>query len=179
MCKPEIKSKVLVLSSLVVAVAMLSGCDLFRRIAGRPTSSDIEGMRVEIIEAEQLAAREAFVADSLRKVEESRVDTLAVLDSIRGEVNMYGPSRLGGADKSVLNRQYYIVIGAFKDKSNADRLASKVTEAGYPATVIPFKNGMNVVGICPTDDVKTVHDCLKEVKRESFCPKEAWVLVNK
>jgi hypothetical protein len=40
---------------LMVALPLLTGCDFFRKLAGRPTSEDIENKRVAIMRAEEAA----------------------------------------------------------------------------------------------------------------------------
>ena len=50
---------------MIMAVAMLTltGCDFFRKLAGRPTSEDIENRKLEIIMAQE--ALEQARLDSL------------------------------------------------------------------------------------------------------------------
>lgn len=169
-------------SSLIIAVLMLTGCDAFRRLAGRPTSKDIHAMRVEILEEDAAAAaeeaRQKAVMDSIALAERLAAESEAIMDSLKSEGRIISPNKLGGVDPASLKEQYYIVIGSFKDRANADRLAAKVGEAGYPATVIILRTGMNAVGICGTNDVHSLNESLKKVRKESFCPKEAWVLVK-
>mgnify|MGYP002512948656 CR=1 FL=1 len=49
------------------AMIMLTGCDFFRMLAGRPTSEDIENKRVEIIKAKEAAQKAR--QDSIARVE--------------------------------------------------------------------------------------------------------------
>ena len=61
---------------MIAAVALftLSGCDFFRSLAGRPTSEDIEEMRIEKLRIEE----ERLQADLLKLQQEKQ----AVEDSI-------------------------------------------------------------------------------------------------
>lgn len=66
---------------LMVTLAVVTGCDFFRKLAGRPTSVDIEEKRVAIMRAEE-AAHQAR-QDSIRMEHQKVVDSLAMMDSIR------------------------------------------------------------------------------------------------
>ena len=44
-----------ILPLLLVMMFVVTGCDFFRMVAGRPTSKDIEKKRLEIIKAEEAA----------------------------------------------------------------------------------------------------------------------------
>ena len=178
--------KYLILLFLVPVLTLVSGCDFFRSVAGRPTSAALERKREEVL-AERQRLREEAVRDSLEQVERKRkADSLAaaaldarILDSLsRKKGTFLRPARLGGLGRTVLDHKYYIVVGSYKNVDNARKKASRCTEAGYPAVVIPFRNGMNAVGACPSDRIAaSVHD-MDELKRKGICPKEGWILVN-
>lgn len=91
---------------LCAAAVLCSGCDVFRKLAGRPTSADIEARRAAI-EAVQEAEHQARM-DSLAKVEKQLADSLAVLDSLKNmnetmlEPKSMGGLESGGADTSLL-----------------------------------------------------------------------------
>lgn len=176
------KAGYLAVSCLVIAIFTLDGCDVLRKIAGRPTSADLDLIRIEILEEESAAAaeeaRQKAYEDSVELARQSALRSQELLDSLRSSGSVITPAKLGGLDTSALDGEYYIIIGAFKNESNAQRLADKVLAAGYPAQVIRLKTGMNAVGICESDDAETVSRWLKKVRHEPFCPKEAWVLVK-
>lgn len=168
----------MVIAGLLAAAVFATGCDAFRKLAGRPTSADIAAKR-EVIEMAE-AARHKARLDSLAKVEKQMTDSLAVLDSLK---NMRGtalrnPSAMGGIYTGDLQKKYYIVVGSFMDKGNAGYLKNHVEESGYEATLIYFRNGYTAVGICPEDNLVEEYENLKKVKTEKFCPEGVWILVN-
>jgi hypothetical protein len=168
--------RIFVIIALAGLVLLTGSCDFFRIIAGRPTYAEIEFKRSEIkAEEEEHKAK----MDSLKKAEREISDSLAVLDSIaeNGEIIM-DPSKLGGLYTTVLAARYYIVIGSFMDKSNASRLAAKVSGKGYEVTLISFRNGYNAVGVCPGSSLVATYERLKQLRKQPFCPKGAWILVN-
>ena len=163
---------------LLCATAVLfTGCDAFRKLAGRPTSADIEARRAAI-EAVQEAEHQARM-DSLAKVEKQLADSLAVLDSLKNmNETMLEPKSMGGLESGVLTHRYYLILGCFMDTGNAQYLKGKVEKAGYPVTLINFRNGFTAVGVCPADSIVNAYDNLKKIKTESFCPDGVWMLVN-
>ena len=155
----------------------VTGCDFFRQLAGRPTSADIEAKRLEILIAEQQAAQARL--DSLMKQQQIAQDSLAALDSIA----QYGgtilnPAKLGGLFATRLEARYYVIVGAFRVRANAENLLLKAKTAGYEPALISFNTGLIAVGLCPCSNVVDAKDALKKVKTEKFCPKDVWVLLN-
>ncbi len=163
------------LLSVILSAVLFTGCDAFRRLAGRPVSSEIEARRAEIVAIQQ-AAHQARL-DSLKRVEKQVADSLAVLDSLKTlKITLSRPTINGGLDTDMLEYRYYVVVGSFMDKGNAAYLAKKVENHGYTATLINFRNGYTAVGICPADNIVEAFDSLKKVKEEPFSPKDEWIL---
>ena len=162
---------------LLVCVLSLTGCDGLRRLAGRPTGAELADKQARIL-AVQEAKHQARI-DSMRRIEQALADSLAVLDSLkqmRGTI--LNPAALGGLYTTKLDYRYYIVVGAFTVRSNAEKLLQRVQDAGYVATLISFRNGYNAIGVCQTDHLPEAFTSLKKVKEEDFCPPDAWILVN-
>ena len=166
------------------ALISLTGCDFFRILAGRPTSADIEEARTEIqrIEEEALKAR----LDSLERVRVAmmkdslaRVDSIAAHDSIVEKTGpLMSPEKFKGMSSGEFESRYYIAVGAFRSSANAYSFKHKTDEHGYESRVFCFKNGLCVVGVCPTNHIREAQRALKKVSEDSFFPKGAWVLVN-
>ena len=157
-----------------VSLFAVTGCDFFRTLAGRPTSRDIANMKIEIANAEK--AKEQARMDSCRR---AQADSLAALDSIK----QYGgsilnPAKLGGLFATKLEARYSVIVGAFMFRSNAEALFRKAKSAGYEPSLISFNNGLIAVGLCSTDSVIQAKEALKKVRREKFCPKDVWILLN-
>lgn len=181
--------------ALLAVLMLCTGCDAFRKLAGRPTSEDIAFKRAEI--ARMKEAQKQRQADSIAYAQKLMADSLAVADSIaeaskvaeevqaskpdldrqeRG--TMLKPAALGGLFATDLDHRYYVIVGAFKEKANAEKMLNIVDAAGYAGTMISFRNGLNAIGICQTDDMNKAFDGLDKARKESFCPADAWILVN-
>lgn len=183
------KSCILIL--LAAAAFVVEGCDFFRKVAGRPTSDDIEAKRVEIAHVKEKMeehAREQARLDSIKvAMEQARLaeekaaqDSLDALSVIKEKgFMMYDLESLKGLSSGELNHRYYVVVGSFKDAGNADKFITKVeAEPGMDPVKVRFRTGMVAVGVCPSDKVTQVAAVLDDVRAKSFCPKDAWVLVN-
>lgn len=162
---------------LAIAALSLTGCDFMRKLAGRPTSDVIESKRLEILRAQE--AVEQARLDSLRREQQMVLDSIAALDSIRQQGGtILNPAQLGGLFATKLEARYYIIIGAFNVRANAEALMTKVAEVGYSPALISFRNGKIAVGLCPVNTLPDALTSLMAVKEESFCPSDAWILVN-
>ena len=149
-----------IITIFFASILLLQGCDMFRRIAGRPTAAELEAKRIEIAQAKE-------------------AEHLARLDSLK-QINgtILNPSAMGGLFTTKLDFRYYIVVGAFTQRRNAESLLVEVQKAGYVGTIINFRNGFNAVGICNTDNLNNAFQSLKKVRQEKFCPDDVWILVN-
>lgn len=182
------KSYILVLLLVMLTV---TGCDFFRKVAGRPTTEDIEAKKVEIARVEREkaeAVREQERLDSLRAVKErARIEEEAALrDSLAAPIAlkergcvMYDLSSLKGLASGELEHRYYVIVGSFRDGANADRFIRKIAADSLMQPVkVHFRTGMIAVGVCPRNKIAEMPSVVDEVRTRSFCPKDAWILVN-
>ena len=168
---------------IVMTLLMTTGCDFFRKLAGRPTSMELEELKLEILriqEAEHHARLDSIKREHQMMLDSiARLDSLAVLDSIRqigGSV--LNPSSLGGLFSTKLEAKYYVIVGAFRARENAEKMYNRVATKNYTPALISFRNGLIAVGVCPANTIKDAHSALLAVKKEKFCPSDAWILMN-
>ena len=163
----------------LTALLMFTGCDFMRKLAGRPTSEDIENKRIELLRAEEAALQARL--DSLKQVEQKMLqDSLNVLDSIRQlGGSILNPASMGGLFATKLEARYYIILGSFRTRSYAEALFNLAKDAGYKPALISFgKGGLIAVGVSPVNRLSDAFAALNEVRKEKFCPSDVWVLVN-
>jgi hypothetical protein len=91
---------------------------------------------------------------------------------------MADASRLGGLVDESATPRYTIVIGAFRERSNAQKLAAQAQAAGFPAQLMECKRGMIAVGVCPSDRIARTFEDFTKLRKEAFCPKDSWILLN-
>ncbi len=159
---------------LIFTMLLPCGCDMFRRAAGRPTSEEVNARKAEIAVAKSSL-------DALKARQQALADSLAMEDSLRqAQVTLKTAEDLGGllyAD--TLTARYYIIVGAFRNSSNYEKMLATVLDEGYIPAGIRFRNGLSAVGVCPVNTLKDAGYALRGVKREDFCPKDVWILVNR
>ncbi|MGN1210899.1 MAG: SPOR domain-containing protein [Candidatus Cryptobacteroides sp.] len=163
---------------LIILMALtVSGCDFFRKIAGRPTSSQLEVKKMEIAAKEaEIAAMSAELA-RLEARQKHIADSLSYLDSIVFNVRQVAfASRHKGLENSSQEGIPYIIIGTFSYTANAEALRDKAVKGGYDAEVIPFRNGKKSVGIRLPSNPVEAYGIVLALKGEPFCPADAWLL---
>lgn len=156
-----------ILLLLTLGLSMTS-CDLFRKLASRPTSKDIEVKRLQIEVA--LAKRRS---DSLLRVK-------IFTDSLEQKRLEDSLSTSPWLQKRVLSPlqdlpcRYYVIVGAFASETNSTKLICSTERQGYKAVPIKYKSGYTAVGICQTDSLTRAFASMEEV-RVGVCP-DAWIL---
>lgn len=172
--------------SLILAVVVLlfsaSSCDFLRKVAGRPTSEDIARKKamIEAIELEK-AQRAESLEDTLSAiVVESVQDTVedVMASIVANKIKLAGSKAVSSGVRELIKFRYVVVIGAFGSPTNAEALAGRARELSYDVILIPYSNGLTAVGVCPSDDLSKCFEALMHLRKESFCPSDAWILDN-
>ena len=91
-----------IVPAILIVLTLATGCDLFRSILGKPTSKDIAALRAQQLQKELIIKARK---DSLLKV--AAADREKAIEKV---------------DESALKDGYYVIMGSFKVKSNADRM---------------------------------------------------------
>lgn len=154
------KNAFLTIAVMTLVATAVTGCDFFRRLAGRPDSEWIEA-KAEAIRQEEEALR--IRQDSLERARKAEADSLAAADSVRLANHRY---------------RFCVILGSFSSKENAERYVEKIAAKGYKCELLTFRNS-TAVGVCPTDDEAQAKKSLSELQRQDFCPNGAWILERK
>ena len=177
---------------ILIPVALAAtGCDFFRKLAGRPTSDQIAAM-AEAIRLEESAR----IADSLRKAlaepqEDSAATTPAqatpaaqaastptasspVTATTTPATAPSAPAAAAPAQAGDLKR-FYVVMASFGNSANANKYASILEAKGYPATILK-RGSYQVVAVCGTDDEAAIKQSFDEIRRQDFCPQGVWII---
>ncbi|MGN0190903.1 MAG: SPOR domain-containing protein [Candidatus Cryptobacteroides sp.] len=164
-----------VLIFLALCSLMLCSCDFFRGLAGRPLSADIEAKR-EKIEL-MLRQKEQQRLDSLARIRSFETDSLAAVAKL-AELSavILEAGSLGGLVEQA-ESGYCVVVGSFKNGSNAVRLAEKLS-GNYDAKVRAFNNGMFAVTLCDCRSIVPLAGAYEKILNEKFCPTDVWILKN-
>ena len=144
------------ISVLMVSLFILTGCDFFRSLVGKPTSEDMERMRLEA----QLEAQRKREQDSIAKVNE-----------------MLAQQQRALAEQNSLERtgRFHVVMGSFKVPENAEKMKNVLEKKGYSARIIPFNNGFDVVSAGSFDKFIEAVRTMDELIELEICPDDIWV----
>lgn len=156
-----------VIAVLSVLVFAVSGCDFFRRAAGRPTSAEIEAKKVAILR--EANSRKDSVKTAARDTVRPQVTEVASASAPKAEPQTTTAPKDG-------KKRFYIVMASFSSPENAAKCAERMAERGYPGELLGFKGGYTGVGICGTDDEAEAKKALAEIKRQDFCPEGVWII---
>lgn len=142
-----------ILSILLACSMLLSGCDFFRSMLGKPTSEEINQIRME-----KEAAAAAW-RDSLARVK-------AAGDSLAQAVQ---------TTNTPLDAKYYVMMGCFKIHDNAVNFKSFLERKGYTVYVFDFKNGYEAIAIYGSDDYADAYRVMDKTMETGFCPYDIWI----
>ena len=159
------------------AALIVSGCDFMRKVAGRPTSSDLQAMVAAREQEEARAARALQERQQRERELQYQADSLFAVQTMEGIV-MNRLSELNVRVVTELPAKYNVVLGAFSDASNADNLISRLKEAGYEASAMRYRSGKTAVLACCTDSFVELGKSFASLQKENYCPKDVWVIVK-
>lgn len=133
-----------------LAALVLQGCDWVKGQMGMPTSGDIERMKVELLQKEEMEreeARKKALQDSLR-------NALPEVEAVGG---------------------YHVIIGSFKEYGNADALAEQMEKLGYKPQKIELKIGYMMVSLGGHATLQEAVAQMEKVGELDLCPYDVWV----
>jgi len=122
-------------------------------LAGKPTSKDIERMRIEA------QAKKQRQLDSINK---AKADSLALIAAME-------------AEKNALKERFYVVLGSFKVQGNAERMYQFLEKNNYTPRTIRFKNGFELVSAASTNNLQEALKIMDELLVFEYCPDDVWV----
>lgn len=160
----------------VSLLGLLTACDFVRVIASRPTSDQIAGKKALIAAADSVkkARRDSAEAERTRVADSLSLDT-----AIRESNTVIMPSsQVPSIGSAALKYRYYVLMGTFSNVENADKMEKLCSDAGYEVTRIQCRHNLVAIGIGGSDDLRDAFAALTSVRKEKFCPADAWVLVN-
>ena len=144
-------------STLLVALMLVTGCDFFRSLVGMPTSEDLEKMKQEAVEQAR-KQRELDSVNRVRALEQEKARAAAqenLLDESAG--------------------RYHVILGSFKVEGNAEKMYALLEKNGYKPRVIKFNNGFEVVSVAAYDNYRDALRAMNDIMEYEFCPEDVWI----
>ncbi len=151
------KNRIVLFILSAIAICSLNSCDWVKKQLGMATSEDIARMKMEM---EQKALQEQRVKDSLETI---RLDSLRIAQE------------QAASPYAKLEKQYYVVVGSYKEESNAQAMYAQLQKAGYLPLRIKLKNGFEMVAAVGTDSLEEACVQLNKIGETDLCPYDAWI----
>ena len=167
----------------VLLLCLVSGCDFFRSLAGRPSSRDIEAKRVRL---EQIAQKEAAFKDSLERARldsiarerQAVADSLHAIDTLTHIGKLHKASSYVNIPGSRLRSRYAVVVGVFSSEANAKRLCARYEAQGFEAYVLKYRSTLCAVLVSPCNRIADALNAYRLVRSLPDSSKETWILSN-
>lgn len=194
--------KIFAAISLSVLVLSVSSCDLFRSLAGRPTSAELKSaIEKQHNSAQQMQAITEEPAETTQQAitEEPAItteqtapeETIAVASPqakkeeytmVKREGRMSVPlayTHTNSTLKATPEHSYYIIVGTYRQRPTLNKMIKDAHDAGYETFLLEYSNGLTSVGLMPCDNLGEAIDAYAKVSKEDFCPKDACILIAK
>lgn len=182
--------KIFAAISLSVLVLSVSSCDLFRSLAGRPTSAELKSA----IEKQQSSARQmqAITEEPAITTEQTAPEETIAVASLQAKKEEYTMVKREGRMsvplaythtnstlKATPEHSYYIIVGTYRQRPTLNKMIKDAHDAGYETFLLEYSNGLTSVGLMPCDNLGEAIDAYAKVSKEDFCPKDACILIAK
>lgn len=142
---------------LLLSLMLFTGCDFFRSLVGKPTSKELEKMKIEA----EAQARKARQEDSLRRVQEELL-------------KMEAEKSVSVSDLEKTGR-YHVIMGSFKVEGNAEKMAARLEKDGYSPIVFMFENGFESVSVAGFDTLREALEASVNMYEKDYTPDDVWV----
>lgn len=143
---------------MMMAAMTLTGCDFVRSLVGKPTTAELEQMRIE---AQKKAEREKFVADSIKAAQEAARQA-ALAEQELPAVKDTDP-------------RFHVIVGCFKVQDNAVNYRELLTSKGFSPKKIVFKNGYDAVSLIQEDTWWKAQVAMEKFMDSPLCPDDVWI----
>jgi len=146
-------------AAIILAGMAATGCDFLRKVAGRPTSAQLEAA-VAVREAEEQAQHQARL-DSARRVAQAVEDSLKAV-----QAQAVAPVEI----------RNFIIVGTFSEPKNAEKKKRMLEADGYKVEVFNFRFGKKGVGIEGAVTAAETKRMMQELIRKGVCSQGSWIL---
>ena len=168
--------KIFAAISLSVLVLSVSSCDLFRSLAGRPTSAELKSA----IEKQQSSAQQmqAITEEPAITTEQTAPEeTIAVASPqakkeeytmVKREGRMSVPlayTHTNSTLKATPEHSYYIIVGTYRQRPTLNKMIKDAHDAGYETFLLEYSNGLTSVGLMPCDNLGEAIDAYAKVSK--------------
>ena len=166
---------------ILAAVVLFSGCDRIRSMMGKPTSSDLERLRVEK-EAQEKALRDSIArAEEALAIDSAAVSTpekpVAAKPAGKPATKAPAPAAMTPAVPTSTGNlpRYSVIVGSYVKEYNVRAMTRRMEKLGETVTVIPFKSGFTGVAVFTTNDFAEARAKRKQMLASGAVPSDTWI----
>lgn len=179
MCKDMKKVTTII---LILSFLTLQGCDFLRRVAGRPTSDDLQA------KAHAIELRDKSVSDSLERererirqelvaAEAARLDSLETVRQFEQMDVRLSSVFTYGAPLVPLQHKYNMICGVFRKADVARRHFNKLEQIGFEPAFIDFEGGVKALCVASSDRLSDLYAVYVHGRNIKAIPADSWVYV--
>ena len=143
-----------ILVAVALSAVITCSCDTVRSLLGKPTSAQIEAMRLERLAAEK--ARQDSI-DFAR----AQADSVAAAQAALAKAHPAG--------------RYKVIVGSFMVPENAGRMQAKLERLGMQVERLQFANGFELVSVFSSDNMKEVQRKFDALMQTDDVPYDSWI----
>lgn len=160
-CMKATMKRFKLVSVIVIAATLftVTGCDFFRSLVGKPTSKDIERMKIEAAEQQRLKKQQ----DSIVKAQ---------------AVQLEQEKAAAAAKKYLLDEsagKFHVIMGSYRIPENAQKMFATLEKNGYAPRYVLFSNGFSAVSIAGYDNYHDALKAMRDAMELPYCPEDVWV----
>ena len=164
------------MAALLLCALLFSGCDHLRAALGKPTSADLDAMRLELVRM-----RERHIQDSLAQAQALADSLAAAADSLASAVFPEASQADTTAiiSKKDLTKRYYVIAGCFSTPEAALKFSRTISSAGC-STVQAFKlrEERFAVSCFGGSTFQEAEEAMAQLCEKDICPADAWIYKN-
>lgn len=181
MCKDMKKVTTII---LILSFLALQSCDFLRRVAGRPTSDELQA------KAHAIELRDKAVSDSLERerervrqeivaAEAARLDSLETVRQFEQMDVRLSSVFTYGEPLAPLQHKYNMICGVFRKPDVARKHFNKLDEIGFEPAFIEFKGGVKALCVASSDKLSDLYAVYVHGRQIKAIPANSWVYVAK
>lgn len=144
---------------MMLVAILFTSCDFVRSIMGKPTTKELEKMRLEAV----ANAKKQRQIDSLNQVKAAEEALALKLAQEKA------------AAEAALKGRYFIVLGSFQVPDNATRMMTQLKKDGYKPQYITFKNGFKLIAAAAYDNYRKAFEDMDKFLEYDNCPEDVWI----
>lgn len=164
----------LALAVILSSASLFTSCDYLRAALGKPTSADLEAMRVKVAQM-----REQHIQDSLAQALADSLAAAAADSTAMAAADSLAPvsqPEVAILSKNDLTEKYYVIVGCFSTPEAAVKVYRTISDAGCrSAQVFKLRDERFAVTCFGGETYQEASRAMSEFSESDNCPPDIWI----